>query len=86
MTGVPPVGTRVRCGYRGDHVGTVLAPDDPRAWAGSLAFPGPEPAPDKVRAHVRRCRAAGQLEDDRAPVLWDFGGIYWDNQLQEVTP
>jgi hypothetical protein len=50
--------------------GTVLAEDDPRAWAGSLAFPGGDPDPEAVSAHVRK----HPLRPGRYPVLWDFGG------------
>lgn len=77
-------GTRVRCAYRDAHVGTLLAIDDPRAWVGSIAFPGGEPTPELVRAHVARCRARGDLDGSRLPVAWDFGKVYWDRQLSPI--
>lgn len=82
-----PPGTRVKCAYRVndttgfEHVGTVLAKDDPRAWAGSLAFPEASPDASAVAAHVARCEARGYLSDAKQPVLWDFGKLYWDAQL-----
>lgn len=79
-------GTRVRCRYRDTHAGTVLAKDDPRAWAGSLAFPCDAPDPVAVAAHVARCEAEGLLSDGKLPVLWDFGTLYWDRDLREVQP
>ena len=51
--------------------GVVRAVDDPRAWAGTLAFPVGAPDPEAVRAHVLWCRSAGLLADV-VPVLWDF--------------
>ncbi len=61
--------------------GLVLAVDDPRAWAGTLAFPGKRPNREAVKAHVAWCRAQGLL-DDRQPVLWAFGDrkqVYWES-------
>lgn len=81
-------GARVVCGYRANdtsgqvHVGTLLATDDPRAWAGSLAFPEAEPEQAAVTRHVEECRAWGGLKVFGArPVLWDFGKVLWDTQL-----
>lgn len=86
-------GTRVKCAYRKndttghEHMGTVLAKDDPRCWAGSLAFPEPNPDPRAVRAHVRKVLRRGDSvcgvpgPSAQQPVLWDFGRIYWDSQL-----
>lgn len=81
-------GDRVKCAYRVNdttghvHEGTVIADDDPRAWAGSIAFPDASPNADDVRAHVARCRARGDLAPGaHQPVLWDFGKVYWDTQL-----
>jgi hypothetical protein len=78
-------GARVTCSYRRNdatgvvHAGTVLAIDDPRAWAGTLAFFGPEfPDARKVRAHVERCIAEFQDFCDKVPVFWSFGTIYWE--------
>jgi hypothetical protein len=88
-----PAGTRVKCHYRKDdmtgheHVGTVMANDDPRVWSGSLAFPESDPDPEAVRAHVARCEARKQPvcgvpgPSAQQPVRWDFGKIYWDHQL-----
>jgi hypothetical protein len=88
-----PAGSRVKCNYRvndttkHEHVGTVLAKDDPRAWAGTLAFPESDPDPAAVKAHVEKCER--RREDvcgvpgpsAQQPVKWDFGRIYWDSQL-----
>lgn len=78
-------GTRVRCAYRGpSHVGVVLAYDDPRVWANSLAFPVSEPDQAAVTAHVQRCFDQGLFSDGKQPVAWDFEGkvyIYWDGSL-----
>lgn len=79
--------TLVTCEYRGDSIGRVLAIDDPRAWAGSLAFPESNPDPENVRAHVKRVRAQGLL-DEKLPVLWQFKSgehLYWDSQLTPVA-
>jgi hypothetical protein len=62
--------------------GVLLALDDPRAWEGTIAFPGPDPDPSAVREHVARCLAAGYLTN-RAPVLWDFGDrqrVWWETR------
>ncbi len=62
-------GTAVRCRYRGDHIGIVLAMDDPRAWAQTLAFPMAIPPPDLVTAHVAKHGMA--LSRERTiPVLY----------------
>lgn len=68
---------RVRCSYRGDHVGTVLCITDPRAWEGSIAFESRQPSQEAVCAHVAWCLDQGLLRDS-LPVLWDFGRVYWD--------
>lgn len=60
------------------HQGTLLALDDPRAWAGTLAFSSETPDAAAVRTHVAWCRSQGLLSD-RQPVLWDFGRAYWEN-------
>lgn len=62
--------------YQGAHPGCwttplrgiVLQRDDPRAWAGSIAFPGPHPNRAKVKTHVERCLAEDLLRS--VPVLW----------------
>jgi hypothetical protein len=85
----PAPGTKVgarRWPYHGAHpgcwgrpwAGVVLALDDPRAWAGSIAFPTATPDPAAVTAHVRKCILAGGCTE--VPVLWTFGAeqkIYW---------
>jgi hypothetical protein len=50
-------GDRVKCTYRGSHRGTLLALDDPRAWAGTIAFPDANPDPEASPA------MAGRAED-----------------------
>jgi hypothetical protein len=89
-----PPGSRVKCAYRVndtthyEHVGTVLGKDDPRCWAGTIAFPESNPSQADVSAHVARCEARGDLvcgvpgPAAQQPVLWDFGRIYWDSQLR----
>lgn len=58
--------------------GVVLALDDVRAWAGSLAFPEAEPEPLAVSAHVRDCLAQGLLRR-KVPVAWEFGKVHWES-------
>lgn len=58
--------------------GTLLAQDDPAAWAGSLAFPMAEPEQLEVSVHVRWCHEQGLLRT-RVPVRWDFGKVMWEN-------
>lgn len=59
--------------------GIVLEQTDPRAWAGSIAFPVSCPNPDAVKAHVEHLKANSLM--DTVPVLWDFGEngtkIFW---------
>lgn len=75
-------GDRVRCTYRAQHVGTLLAHDDPRGWAGSLAFPEGTPSVEQVRAHIARYTALwpdlAKHDAERAVVAWDFGKIYFE--------
>lgn len=75
-------GALVRCEYREGHVGELLAVDDPRAWAGTIAFPFPGlPDAELVRAHVVR---HGIPNDDKLPVLWHSfpePRVYWDSRL-----
>jgi hypothetical protein len=62
--------------------GTLLARDDPRAWAGTLAFPESDPDPEAVKKHVKRCDEQLWL-DTRVPVLWDFGTysrVLWEDK------
>ena len=60
------------------HRGTVLAADDPRAWEGTVAFPECPVLAERVRAHVERCRKSCPGFDDKVPVAWDFGRVYWE--------
>jgi hypothetical protein len=78
-------GARVTCRYRAGHQGIVIADDDPRAWAGSIAFPSPTPSQAEVTAHVAHCKQNGWGSWHEHPVLWDFGKIYWDTGLSEVA-
>lgn len=84
------VGQRVGCTYRDcppqqpwlhrDHRGTVIARDDPRAWAGTIAFPGPgAPTQKAVREHLAKLDAMGVSVMDKIPVAWDFGKVYWES-------
>lgn len=80
-----PAGTPVACAYRRGHHGIALALDDPRAWAGSIAFPTATPGQAEVTAHVRKCQLRGDLRGDYQPVLWDFGKVYWDSKLENLA-
>jgi hypothetical protein len=64
--------------------GTLLAQDDPRAWAHTLRFPGREPSAAEASAWVAELHQDGLLSD-RVPVLWDFGRIYWES-IQALRP
>jgi hypothetical protein len=81
------VGDRVGAGrvpYKGSHpscwgtpwAGTLLAQDDPEAWAGTIAFGDGVPEQLRVSMHVRDCREAGILP--LVPVRWDFGKVLWE--------
>lgn len=69
-------GQRVTCSYRGEHVGKVLAVDDPRAWANTIAFPQDKPPRRAVKEHVLRhpTVAVGSI-----PVQYKFG-VQWDSR------
>lgn len=84
------VGTKVgakRWAYSAAHpdcwlkpwAGVVLAKDDPRAWADTLAFRG-TPTQEQVRAHIAAIGPGGLASV--TPVLWDFGPhgqkVYWE--------
>ena len=51
---------------------------------GSLAFPSGDPEPARVAEHVFRVKARGDWPGKNA-VLWDFGTVYWDHDLQKVV-
>lgn len=76
---------RIKCDYRGDHKGQLLARNDPRAWRGTMAFPsgGPDPTCASITQHLRQVdrtmRELGHTHGTRkVPVLWDFGLVCWD--------
>lgn len=69
-------GQRVTCTYRGEHVGKVLALDDPRAWANTLAFPQDKPNRRTVKEHLLRHPTVGIKS---IPVLYKFG-VQWDRR------
>jgi len=69
-------GDRVKCTYRGDHVGKVLAVDDPRAWAGTIAFPQDKPSPRAIKEHVLK---HPRIAVKSIPILYKFG-VQWDNR------
>lgn len=79
------VGAFVRCSYRGEHVGTVLAIDDVDAWRGTLAFLDRECTPETARAHVRE-RYGSRWHGDResVPVRYAWG-VMWD-RASSLTP
>jgi hypothetical protein len=93
LTKAFPAGARVKCSYRGNHVGTLLADDDPRGWIGSLAFPEGIPTVEQVRAHIAHYRSMwpdlAAHDATRAVVAWDFGKVYWESadslSLAEVS-
>lgn len=85
------IGARVgshRWPYSGAHpgcwlkpiAGIVIADDDPRAWAGTIAFSSENPDPAAVSAHVAWCKSQNLLSDVQ-PVLWEFGRVHWEKNL-----
>lgn len=70
-----PAGTRVTCSYRAGHVGKVLSPYDPRAWANTAAFPTDKPDRESVMVHVLAHPTTAQKQ---VPVLYPFG-VRWDS-------
>jgi hypothetical protein len=62
--------------------GIILAPDDPKAWEGTLAFPRGLPDRDAVRAHLAR---HPELTLRAVPVVWEFGLIEWE-RLDALRP
>jgi hypothetical protein len=76
------VGDTVGCGYRTGHQGIALDVTDPRAWAGTLAFPEASPDASAVAKHVERY--GHEHFQDRVPVLWttfDTPRVYWDHEV-----
>ena len=69
-------GQRVKCRYRGDHIGKVLSIDDPRAWAKTLAFPQDKPPRRAVKEHLLRHPTVAVKS---IPVLYKFG-VQWDQR------
>lgn len=70
------------------YEGTVLALDDPRAWAGTSAFPTDKPNAEAVKAHVEWCQEQNLLATE-LPVLWDFPSgqmVRWEQISSLVTP
>lgn len=91
-----PIGSEVgsrRWPFYGSHPdcwrtpikGTVLAVDDPTAWAGTLAFPSESPDPEAVKAWVQTCRERGYGIDDKIPVLWEGNFVHWES-ADRVVP
>jgi len=73
VRGVPP---RLPPGGK-EHLGTVLEPTDPRAWANTLAFPDRTPSREEVVAHVSQPHIKAFMSS--VPVLWTFGKVYWES-------
>lgn len=67
--------------WRQPRRGKLLAMNDPRAWANSLAFPGRTPSQEEVNAHLEHCRQRGNNLSNQAPVLWFFETrekVHWE--------
>lgn len=67
------------------HMGQLLDPRDPRAWANRAAFPTDNPCPKEVARWVDRLER--ECGFTTVPVLWDFGDrqvVYWENPKQVV--
>jgi len=77
-------GMRVTVTYRAEHnhAGTLLAVNDPRAWAETMAFTGRTPTQAEVDEHLAGKMVAGvfasESTDPRVPIEWDFGKVYWE--------
>jgi hypothetical protein len=82
-------GKKVVCDYRKQRytgeplTGMVLEKNDVRAWAGTMAFGyRQDPSQEEVDKHIKRCKEIdfeiGLKSDERFPVLWEFGKIYWE--------
>lgn len=62
------------------HKGVVLANNDPRAWANTLAFPGRTPTQEEVDAHLANL-AERNIPLSNTPVLYQFG-VMWDTEVR----
>lgn len=61
--------------------GKVVAPDDPRAWADTLAFPRGMPTQQEVREHIAELGPIMGAAPKSIPVLWNFGKdkkVHWE--------
>lgn len=86
-----PVGTLVSTNYRWPmsgshpdcwelpHLGEVLAVNDPRAWANTLAFSGGTPSQEQVDHHLAKLAERGITIKD-TPVKYPFG-VMWDTNV-----
>lgn len=84
-----PVGTKVHCTYRHyrkdscqpwmehTHEGVVIADNDPRIWADTLAFRG-MPTQEQVNNHLTWCKDNGLDFEDETPIAWNYGKFQWD--------
>lgn len=73
------VGDRVKCSYRAEHIGTIIATNDTRIWSNTLAFPQRTPLQAEVDEHIALCESKGLNFENETPVAWDFGKFYWDS-------
>ena len=62
--------------------GKVLDVADPRAWEGTIAFPGRLPTRAQVNAHISNLQKKHGLSVGKndVPVLWEFGKVYWTSR------
>jgi len=74
-------GTRVTAVYRNDHEGTVIAINDPRAWANTMAmgFDNDNPTQEQVDNHLEKLEKRG-IVYEKIAVLWDFGKVYFEEK------
>lgn len=78
-----PTGARVTCEYRMQHQGTVLSATDPVAWYGRFQ------TQEEVAIHLEKMEKMNRrlhsqygmplISDNRQPVAWDFGRVYWES-------
>lgn len=62
------------------HLGEVLAVNDPRAWANTLAFSGGTPSQEQVDYHLANLAERGITIKD-TPVKYPFG-VMWDTEVE----